>query len=49
VGGEFSLAPKPPWFVSARSARRTGQLLTRFAAKPSWFKLPRIFASAFRA
>ncbi|MEO5665466.1 MAG: aldehyde dehydrogenase family protein [Nocardioides sp.] len=49
VGGEFSLAPKPPWFVSARSARRTGQLLTRFAAKPSWFKLPGIFASAFRA
>ena len=49
VGGEFSLSPKPPWFVSARSARRTGQLLTRFAAKPSWGKLPGIFASAFRA
>jgi len=49
VGGEFSLSPKPPWFVSARSARRTGQLLTRFAAKPSWSKLPGIFVSAFRA
>lgn len=49
VGGEFSLSPKPPWFVSARSARRTGQLLTRFAAKPSWAKLPGIFVSAFRA
>lgn len=49
VGGEFSLSPKPPWFVSARSARRTGQLLTRFAGKPSWAKLPGIFASAFRA
>ncbi|MEO6021340.1 MAG: aldehyde dehydrogenase family protein [Knoellia sp.] len=49
AGGEFSLSPKPPWFVSARSARRTGQLLTRFAAKPSWAKLPGIFASAFRA
>ncbi|MEO5609394.1 MAG: aldehyde dehydrogenase family protein [Ornithinibacter sp.] len=49
VGGEFSLSPKPPWFVSARSARRTGELLTRFAAKPSWAKLPGIFGSAFRA
>lgn len=49
AGGEFSLSPKPPWFVSARSARRTGQLLTRFAAKPSWGKLPGIFVSAFRA
>lgn len=49
VGGEFSLSPKPPWFVSARSARRTGQLLTRFAAQPSWAKLPGIFVSAFRA
>ncbi len=49
VGGEFSLSPKPPWFVTARSARRTGQLLTRFAAAPSWGKLPGIFVSAFRA
>ncbi len=49
VGGEFALTPKPPWFVSARSARTTGELLTRFAADPSWAKLPRIFGSAFRA
>lgn len=49
VGGEFALSPKPPWFVSARSARTTGELLTRFAADPSWAKLPRIFGSAFMA
>ena len=49
VGGEFALTPKPPWFVSARSARTTGELLTRFAADPSWAKLPRIFGSAFMA
>lgn len=49
VRGEFALSPKPPWFVSARSARTTGELLTRFAAKPSWAKLPRIFGSAFMA
>jgi aldehyde dehydrogenase (NAD(P)+) len=49
AGREFALSPKPPWFVSARSARTTGKLLTRFAANPSWAKLPRIFGSAFRA
>ncbi len=49
VGGEFALTPKPPWFVTARSARTTGELLTRFAADPSWAKLPRIFGSAFMA
>jgi len=49
TGGEFALFPKPPWFVTARSATRTGELLTRFAQKPSWLKMPGIFMSAFRA
>jgi aldehyde dehydrogenase (NAD(P)+) len=47
--GELSLFPKPPWFVTARSAATTGRLLSRFAAGPSWGKLPGIFVSAFRA
>jgi len=49
AGGEFALFPKPPWFVTARSATRTGELLTRFAQKPSWLKMSGIFLSAFRA
>jgi aldehyde dehydrogenase (NAD(P)+) len=49
IGREFALSPKPPWFVSARSARTTSELLTHFAADPSWAKLPRIFGSAFMA
>ncbi|CAN5498214.1 aldehyde dehydrogenase family protein [soil metagenome] len=49
VHGEFALFPKPPWFVTARSAATTGRLLTRFAQKPSWLKMPGIFVSAFRA
>jgi aldehyde dehydrogenase (NAD(P)+) len=49
MGGELALTPTPPWFVNARSARTTGKLLTRFAAEPSWGRLPRIFGSAFRA
>jgi aldehyde dehydrogenase (NAD(P)+) len=47
--GEFALSPKPPWFVSARTARQTGQLLSRFAAQPSVAKLPAVLNSAFRA
>lgn len=47
--GEFSLFPKPPWFVTSRSARDTGRLLAGFAAKPSWLGMPAVFASAFRA
>ncbi|CAN5248452.1 aldehyde dehydrogenase family protein [soil metagenome] len=49
VHGELALFPKPPWFVTARSARATGRLLADFAAKTSLLKLPAIFASAFRA
>lgn len=47
--GELSLFPKPPWFVTARSAATTGRRLTQYAAAPSWAKLPAIFAAAFRA
>ncbi|MEP6842467.1 MAG: aldehyde dehydrogenase, partial [Pseudolysinimonas sp.] len=49
AGGEFALFPKPPWFVTARSAATTGRRLTEFSKKPSWLKMPGIFASAFRA
>lgn len=47
--GEWSLFPKPPWFVTARSAAQTGEALTRYAAKPSWVRLPAVFLAAFRA
>ncbi|MFJ3304229.1 aldehyde dehydrogenase family protein [Streptomyces sp. NPDC086549] len=49
AGGEFAFFPKPPWFVTARSAAATGRRLTRFARKPSWARMPAVFASAFRA
>lgn len=47
-GGEWSLSPKPPWFVNNRTAATTGRLLLDFAAAPGWGKLPAIFASALR-
>ncbi|AZI57317.1 aldehyde dehydrogenase family protein [Nakamurella antarctica] len=46
--GEWSISPRPPWFVTNKTAARTGELLTAFAASPSWAKLPGIFASALR-
>ncbi|MGW6457139.1 aldehyde dehydrogenase family protein [Streptomyces sp. NPDC055078] len=46
--GEPSISPKPPWFVTNRTAATTGRLLTGFAAGPRWTALPGIFASALR-
>ncbi|MFE5595677.1 aldehyde dehydrogenase family protein [Streptomyces sp. NPDC056549] len=46
--GKTTLSPKPPWFVSNRTAATTGRLLADFAAAPRWTALPKIFASALR-
>ncbi|MGY0498344.1 aldehyde dehydrogenase family protein [Nocardia sp. FBN12] len=46
--GEWTLAPKPPWFVNNKTAAVTGRRLTAFAARPGWGRLPAIFASALR-
>ncbi|MEO3824799.1 aldehyde dehydrogenase family protein [Actinomadura sp. B10D3] len=46
--GERSISPKPPWFVTNRTAATTGRLLTGFTARPRWRALPALFASALR-
>ena len=46
--GEWSISPKPPWFVDNKTAATTGRRLSRFAARPRWRALPAIFASALR-
>lgn len=46
--GELALSPKPPWFVTNKTAATTGRRLTAFAASPGWSRLPGIFASALR-
>ncbi|MCX4641571.1 hypothetical protein [Streptomyces sp. NBC_01446] len=46
--GEVTTSPKPPWFVTNRTAATTGRLLTDFAAAPRWTALPATFASALR-
>ena len=47
-GGEFHMAPKPPWFVTHRTAAETARGLTAFAADGSLRHLPSIFRAALR-
>jgi aldehyde dehydrogenase (NAD(P)+) len=49
LAGEFHLSPKPPWFVSSRTGRRTSELFTRFLTDHSVRRLPGILASALRS
>ncbi|MGW7368218.1 aldehyde dehydrogenase family protein [Streptomyces sp. NPDC054841] len=48
VTGDPSLSPRPPYFVTNRTALTTVERVTRFTAAPSLRKLPAIFASALR-
>ncbi|MET9668445.1 aldehyde dehydrogenase family protein [Streptomyces sp. NPDC006475] len=43
-----SLSPRPPYFVTHRTARTTVERLTRFTAAPSLTRLPALFAAALR-
>ena len=45
---EFSLSPRPPWFVTNKTAAVTTRRLTQFAADGRLRHLPGIFASALR-
>ncbi len=46
--GEMSISPKPPWFLTNKTAATTGRRLAEFAAQPRWRALPALFASALR-
>jgi acyl-CoA reductase-like NAD-dependent aldehyde dehydrogenase len=46
--GEKSISPKPPWFVTHKTAATTGRRLTAIAIRPRWRALPAIFTSALR-
>jgi aldehyde dehydrogenase (NAD(P)+) len=46
--GEPTLFPKPPWFLTNKTAATTARLLTEFAGDPAVAKLPAVFASALR-
>ena len=46
--GQFSLLPRPPWFVTNATQATLGRLLVKFQHRPAWSKLPRIFWHALR-
>ncbi|WP_328485920.1 aldehyde dehydrogenase family protein [Streptomyces zaomyceticus] len=48
VTGDPSLSPRPPYFVTHRTALTTVERLMRFTAAPSLTKLPALFAAALR-
>ena len=46
---KFSILPKPPWFVSARTSAAVGEGMTRFRARGGILTLIRILLQALRA
>jgi aldehyde dehydrogenase (NAD(P)+) len=46
--GSLALLPKPPWFVTNRTAASTARRLVEFEGDHSWLRMPGIFASALR-
>ena len=46
LSGQFTLLPRPPWFITNKKQDKLGRLLTQFQHRPSWSKLPRIFLNA---
>ena len=49
AGGEASLFPKPPWFLTHRSGLAVGRLLADYAAKPGWGRIVPTLLAAFRS
>lgn len=48
ASGQMTLLPRPPFFITNRRQHVLGKLLAEFQHKPSWLKLPKIFANALR-
>ena len=48
LGGEFSLFPRPPWFITARHSLQTARRLTAYAIKPGGRRIASVLAAAFR-
>lgn len=48
-GGRFTILPKPPWFVSARTGAEVSEGLTRFRARGGTLSLARTLLKALRA
>ncbi len=48
LAGEWTMLPKPPWFVTNKMAQKVGKAMTQFQYKPSFLKLPALIMAAIR-
>ena len=48
LNGEMTMFPRPPYFITHKTQRALGKLLTRFQHRPSLLQLPGIFINALR-
>ena len=48
VRGPFRMPVKPTWFVTNKTAQRSGEMFARLMAKPTWGKLPGLITTALR-
>jgi hypothetical protein len=46
--GPFRMPVKPTWFVTNKTAHKSGEMFARLMAKPSWSKLPGLITTALR-
>jgi hypothetical protein len=46
--GPFRMPVKPTWFVTNKTAHKSGEMFARLMAKPSWGKLPGLITTALR-
>lgn len=46
--GMLALLPKPPWFVTNKTAAQTAQQIVNFTVRPRYRTLPGLFAQALR-
>ena len=46
ANGDWSLLPRPPWFITNTRQHKLGELLTQFEYRPAWHRIPGIFLNA---
>lgn len=46
LSGQFSLLPRPPFFITNRRQHKIGKMLTRLQYRPDWKMLPGVFLNA---
>lgn len=48
VHGKLTVLPKPPWFVTNKTAAKTTEQIMKFTVNPRYRDLPRLLATALR-